>query len=186
MNVFNRLIMLLIALLLVAIPVAILLVAYGVLSADVVNSYTGYRSALDALEELSRTGLEDLNRVVAGVISGVVALVALLLALRELVFWRRRASRVKIDEQPGRETTVTTRGVRALAEGAALEAGAESPAISLASRRNSYRVLCKIQAPPSGDFAQLAARTQENIRRVLESQNVPVRDVEVRVQGSAS
>ena len=41
MNTFNRLILLIVALLLIAIPVLILLGAFGVLSAGVVAQFTG-------------------------------------------------------------------------------------------------------------------------------------------------
>jgi hypothetical protein len=36
------------------------------------------------------------------------------------------------------------------------------------------------------DFAELASHTQHTIRRVLEEQRVPVKDVEITVQGTAS
>ena len=48
MNAFNRLILLILALLLLAVPVALLLITYGVIPADIVNQYTGYRAAVQA------------------------------------------------------------------------------------------------------------------------------------------
>ena len=51
MNGFNRLVMLIIALLLIAVPVFLLLVGFGVLPASQVNSF--YRPALDSLGNLA-------------------------------------------------------------------------------------------------------------------------------------
>jgi hypothetical protein len=91
-----------------------------------------------------------------------------------------------MDDTPGKETVITASAVKALAEAAAREAGAVSPSTSLTSEDRFYLVSCKIQAPPSGNYTELATRTRENIRRVLGDQGVPVRDVQVTVQGTAS
>ncbi len=184
MNAFNRIVMLIIALLLVAIPVLLLLIYFGVIPADVVNQYTGYRSAVGALGGLS--ALTTGARVAIALVGALLALVALLLLLRELTFGRRVARNTTIDETPGKETRITASAVKALAEGAAREAGAESPSASLASDDRSYLVSCGILIPPSGNYTEVASRTRENIRRVLEDQGVPLEDVEVTVQGSAS
>lgn len=186
MNAFNRLIMLIIALLLIAVPVLVLLVIFGVIAADVANQYTGYRIAVDALGSFSPSDLTPGARVVIAVIGALVALVALLLLLRELTFGRRVARNTTLDETPGKETRITAGAVRALAEGAAREVGAASPSASLASDDRSYLVSCGIQVPPSANHTELATRTRSNIRRVMEEQNVPLQDVEVTVRGSAS
>src|SRR5918997_4321414 len=91
MNVFNRTVMLIIALLLIAVPVIILLIAFGVLSAEVVNAYTGYRSGLNALGNLSISDFTGSVRIVLALAGLLVALIALLLLLRELTFGRRVA-----------------------------------------------------------------------------------------------
>jgi hypothetical protein len=91
-----------------------------------------------------------------------------------------------MEDTPGRETVITASAVKALTEGAAREAGAESPSASLTSEDRSYRVSCNIQAPPSGNYTELATRTRENIWRVLGDQDVPITDVQVTVQGTAS
>ena len=186
MNAFNRVVMLIIALLLIAVPVLILLVAFGVLSAQVIDAYTGYRSGLEALGNLSISAFTNSTRIVLAIVGVLVALVALLLLLRELTFGRRVARSTVMDDTPGRETVITASAVKALTEGAAREAGAESPSASLASEDRSYLVSCNIQAPPSGNYTELATRTRENIWRVLGDQGVPVTDVHVTVQGTAS
>ena len=91
-----------------------------------------------------------------------------------------------MDDTPGKETVITASAVKALAEGAARETGAESPSASLTSKDGTYLVSSSIKVPPSGNYTELATRTRENIRRVLEEQGVPIEDVEVTVQGTAS
>jgi hypothetical protein len=184
MNAFNRIVMLIIVLLLVAIPVLLLLISFAVIPADLVNQYTWYRSAVGALGGLSTPATGA--RVVIALVGALLALVALLLLLRELTFGRRVARNTTMDETPGKETRITAGAVKALAEGAAREAGAESPSASLASDDRSYLVSCTIRIPPSGNYTEVASRTRENIRKVLEDQGVPLEDVEVTVQGSAS
>jgi hypothetical protein len=186
MNALNRLILLIVALLLFAVPVVLLLIAYGVIPADVVNQYTGYRGAIGALGSFSASALSTAARVVIAIIGALVALIALLLLLRELTFGRRVSRSTVMDDTPGRETVITANAVKTLAESAAREVGAESPSASLASDDDTYVVYTGIQVPSSENYSELAARTRENIRRVLEDQSVPVKDVEVTVRGTAS
>src|SRR5919206_4937309 len=184
MNVFNRIVMLIIALLIMAIPVLILLVCFGVLPAGVIEAYTNYHSGLAALGNLSISDFTGSVRIVLAIVGLLVALIALLLLLRELTFGRRVARSAVMDDTPGKETVITASAVRALVEAAAREAGAESPSASLTSDDREYLVACTIQAPTSDNYTELATRTRENIRRVLGDQGVPVKDVEVTVQGT--
>ena len=186
MNVFNRIVMLIIALLIMAIPVLILLVCFGVLPAGVIEAYTNYHSGLSALGNLSISDFTGSVRIVLAVVGLLVALIALLLLLRELTFGRRVARSAVMDDTPGKETMITASAVKALTEAAAREAGAESPSASLASDDRSYLISCDVQAPPSSNYTELATRTRENILRVLGDQSVPVKDVQVTVQGTAS
>jgi hypothetical protein len=186
-NALNRLIMLVIALLLIAVPVVLLLVGFGVLSADQINIYTGYRNALDSLGRLlSASDFDIRTHVVVGLIGALLALVAMLLLLREIPLGRRVARRALIEDEPGRETAITSGAVRQLAESAAREAGAASPTCYLASEKRGYDVACNVLMPRrSLNFDELATRTQNNIRKVLEEQQVPVREIQVTVQGTA-
>ncbi|MGH3149052.1 MAG: hypothetical protein ACRDTR_24995, partial [Rubrobacter sp.] len=156
-----------------------------VVEAGLVNQYTGYRSALAALGGLSASSFSTGSRVVIAVVGALLTLVSLLLLLRELTFGRRVARSTVMDETPGRETVITAGAVKTLAEGAAREVGAESPSASLTSDDRAYLVSCKMQVSPSDNYAELAARTRENIQRVLRDQGVPFKDVEVTVQGTA-
>lgn len=186
MNAFNRLVMLLIALLLIAVPVLLILMIWAIIPADLVNQYTGYRDAVEALGNLSEGAFTRGVRAVIAIIGALVALLALLLLLRELTFGRRVARNTTLDETPGKVTRITASAVKVLAESAAREAGAVSPSASLTSDDRAYLISCGIQAPPSGNYTELATRARSNIHRVLEEQNVPVQDVEVTVRGSAS
>ena len=187
MNAFNRLILLILALLLLAVPVALLLINWGFVSADVINQYTGYRAAVRALGNVSTDSLSTGARTVIAIVGALVALIALILLLRELGTLGRRVSRSTVmDATPGRETVITANAVKTLAESAAREVGAESPSVSLASEKESYVVSTGIQVPDSDNYTELAARARENIRKVLGDQGVPVKDVEVTVRGPAS
>jgi hypothetical protein len=186
MNAFNRIVMLIIALLMIAVPVLILLVSFGVIPAALIDAYTGYTSGIAALGNLSISDFTNSVRIVMAIVGVLVALIALLLLLRELTFGRRVSRSTVMDDTPGKETVITASAVRALAEGAAREAGAESPSVSLTSKAQNYLVSASIRVPPSGNYTELATRTRDSIRRVLGDQGVPVKDVEVTVQGTAS
>jgi len=184
-NAFNRLILLIVALLLVAVPLLLLLMNLGVIQADVIDQYTGYRGAVQALGDFQASSLTTGARAVIAVVSALVALIALLLLLRELTLGRRISRSTVMDDTPGRETVITANAVKTLAESAAREVGAESPSVSLASEGNSYVVFTGIQVPSSDNYTELAARARENIRSMLGDQGVPVKDVEVTVRGTA-
>jgi hypothetical protein len=185
-NAFSRLILLIVALLLFAVPVVLLLIVYGVIPANLVDQYTGYSGALEALGGFSTSSLTLAARVVIAIVGTLLALIALLLLLRELTFGRRVSRSTVMDDTPGRETVITANAVKTLAESAAREVGAESPSASLATDDDTYIVFAGIQVPSSDNYSELAARARENIRSVLEDQRVPVKDVEVTVRGSAS
>jgi hypothetical protein len=184
-NAFNRLVLLIVALLLLAVPILLLLINFGVIPTDVIDQYTGYRGAVQALGNFSASTLTTGARAMIAAVGALVALIALLLLLRELTFGRRVSRSTVMDDTPGRETVITANAVRTLAESAAREVGAESPSTSLASEDDSYVVYTGIQVPPPDNYTELAARARENIRRVLSDQGVPVKDVEVTVRGTA-
>ena len=185
MNAFNRLILLIVALLLLAVPILLLLINWGFIQADVIDQYTGYRGAVQALGDFSADALTTGARAVIAIVGALVALVALLLLLREITFGRRVSRSTVMDDTPGRETVITANAVKTLAESAAREVGAESPSASLASDDDSYTVFTGIEVPSSDNYTELAARARENIRRVLGDQGVPLKDVEVTVRGTA-
>ena len=187
MNAFNRLIMLIIALLLLAVPVLVLLVGFGVLASGAVSTYT--QNAASAIGSFTLSGLPNTARIIAGVVFALVALLALILILREIAANRRPAKAQTLNEEVGKETRVSAKAVRSLTAGAAREAGAESPNVSLASGKKGYKVGCKIGASGAGNYTELAERCRQRIQQTLENQSVPVRTVEVTVesiQGSSS
>jgi hypothetical protein len=187
MNAFNRLVLLIVALLLIAVPVVLLLAAFGVIPAEVLARYTGYDAALQSVGNLSEAVFTTVVRAIIAVVGALVALIALLLLLRELTFGRRVSRSAKMDDTPGRETVITAGAVRMLADSAAKEAGAVDPSTWLSTEKSgAYNVHSGIKVPKSGNYAEVATRARENVRRVLDDQGVPVGDVEITVQGSAS
>ena len=186
MNAFNRLVMLIVALLLIAVPVLLLLVNFAVIPAGLIDQYTGYQSGLQAIGDLTASVFTTGVRIVIAIAGVLVAIIALLLLLRELTFGRRVARSTVMDDTPGNETVITAGAVKALAQAAARESGMRAPSASLTTTKDrSYLVSCRASMPPSGNYSELAARARENIRRTLEGQGVPVSDVEVTVQGTA-
>lgn len=187
MNAFNRLVMLIIALLLVAVPVIMLLMAFGVISADLVNQYTNYRGGLQALSNLQVSDFNQQVRAIILVVSILVTLLALILLLRELSFGRQLARDTVVEDTPGQETIIKTSAIKSLVEDAVRQAGALSPSISLSSEgrshSHSYNVYCKIQVPESGNFTEIATRSRENIQSALQRYSVPYKEIEVTVQG---
>lgn len=185
MNAFNRFVLLIVALLLIAIPVILLLTVFGIIPASILQA-TGYEAALGGISGLSSSVFTTAVRAIIAIVGALVALIALLLLLRELTFGTRLARSTKMDDTPGRETVITANAVKTLADGAAREAGARDPSTSLSSDKGAYNVHSKIKVPESGNFTEVATRTRENVRRVLDGQGVPLKDVEVTVQGTAS
>ncbi|CAN5869683.1 hypothetical protein BH18ACT11_BH18ACT11_23160 [soil metagenome] len=188
MNVLNRLIMILIALLLVAVPVLLLLVAFGVIPPDQADRYTDYRAAVGVLGGLSTSSLATTGaRVTLSAGGAVLALLALLLLLRELTFGRRIARSAVIEDEPGRETRIKSGAAKALAEGAAREAGAVSPSVSLATeKRGAYRIFCDVLVPEGVGATGLTTRVRQNVLETVERQGVPARDAEVTMRGVES
>lgn len=186
MNFFNRLVMLIIALLMLVIPTVMLLVAFGIIPTDLINQYTNYQGGLQALGNLQMSDFTQQVRTIIAIVSGLVILIALILLLRELTFGKRLASDVIVEGTPGQETVIKTGAISSLVEGAARKAGAEPSKVSLSSKGNAYNVHCKIQVPESGNFTETAARTRENIQNALDRYNVAHREIEVTVLGTAS
>ncbi|AHY45552.1 Hypothetical Protein RradSPS_0269 [Rubrobacter radiotolerans] len=184
MNGFNRFVLLVVALLLIAVPVLLLLINFGVIPADTVNQYTGYRAGLASLEGITNLNLTStLARVITVIVGALVALIALLLLLRELTFGKVLVRNAVVDDRPGAETRLTAKAISALSDGAAREAGARDPSTSLSTKGDAYEVDCRIKVPESGNYTEIASRARANIKRVLESQSLKVRDVEVTVRG---
>ncbi|MBA2534440.1 MAG: hypothetical protein H0V21_05480 [Rubrobacter sp.] len=185
MNALNRLAMLLVALLLIAVPVLLLLVAFGVIPPDLANEYAGYRGAAKALGGLPSSSLATTAaRITVGVSGAVLALLALLLLLRELTFGRRVARNVILEDEPGKETTIKSGAAKMLAECAAREAGAASPSVSLATKKGSYKVFCDVKVRGEANTTGLATGIRHNVFGAFERHGVPVRAVEVTVRGT--
>lgn len=192
MNALNRLFMILVALLMIIIPVVMLLMAFGIISASLVDQYTNYQSALSSLGNLSVSGFSQQVLTIAGIVGALVALIAFILLLRELSFGRGIVKDAVVEGEPGQETKITSGAIRTLVEGAALISGAASPKVNLESMGQSYNVDCRIAVPDSGaesdgfNFTELASRTQNNIQEAMKRYSVPYKEVEITVQGTES
>ena len=186
MNFFNRLVMLIIALLMIIVPVVMLLVAFGVISADLINQYTNYQGGLEALGNLSASDFTQQVSTIVAIVSALVAIIALILLLRELTFGKHLAREVTVEDTPGQKTYIKTSAVSSLVEWSARRAGAEPQNVSLSSEGNAYNVHCKIQIPESGNFSEISGRTKENIRNALDRYSVSHKEIEVTVQGISS
>lgn len=193
MNALNRFIMLIIALLLVVVPVVLLLVAvgvaFGVLSASQINQLTNYQAILDSIGSFLNFEFGDTTRLIIAGVCALVALLALILLLRELSFTYRVARDYIAEDEPKKETLVKSGAVKQLVEHAARDAGAVSPnvsVVSVGSKSSAYDVACKIQIPEGGNFSELASGTRENIERSMERFNLSYNDVEVTAQGTSS
>ena len=186
MNAFNRFIMLVIAILLILIPAVMLLVAFGVLSASLIDQYTNYQNGLSALGNLSVSGLSQTALIIAALISALVAIVALALLLREIPYGRRLARDIIVEGDPSQETVIKTTAVQSLVRGAVEEAGAEPSRITLESDGRPYNVYCGIQVPEMGNFTEISARANGNVKEALDLYSVPYKNVEVTVQGTKS
>lgn len=186
MNALNRLIMLLIALLLIAVPVVMLLVAFEVVTSSLIDQYTNYQGGLEALGNLSMSSFDQQARIIAAIVSVLVAIVALALLFREIPYGRRLARDTIVENTPGQETVIKTSAVQSLVRGAIQEAGAAPYRITLESNGRPYNVYCGIQVPEMGDFTEISSRTNENVKNALNLYSVPYRNVEVTVQGTTS
>lgn len=186
MNAFNRLVMLIIALLMLVIPTVMLLVAFGIIPTDLINQYTNYQSGLQALGNLQMSDFTQPVLTIIAIVSGLVILIALILLLRELTFGNRLTREVEVEDTPGQKTYIKTNAVTSLVESAARRAGAEPSKVSLSSKGDAYSVDCKIQVPESGNFSEISARTKENIQNALDRYSVAHREIEVTVLGTTS
>ena len=186
MNAFNRFIMLVIAILLIVVPVFLLLVAFGIIPSSVVSQYVNYDAAVQSLKSISTSSVTQGVRIIIAIIGVVLVLVALWLLLRELTFGRSVARGTVIDDTPGKETNLTAKAVKNLSEGAAREAGAISPSVSLESGGKPYTVLCSVRTAAESNYTQLASSVRENIKDALGRQKIPYEDVEVTVLGNAN
>lgn len=177
MNAFNRLVMLVIAILLVAAPALILLAFVGVIPSQAASAAVSPLSTVPGA--ISGAGGGASAIVVAASI--LVGIVVLFLIFRELTPGPRAAKHVFIQNGSGRQTRLSASAVKSLAAGAAREAGAYSPSVSLSSKKGAYVLDCRVKAATEADLGALAESVRDNIWRVLGEQSVPHRGVQVTI-----
>ncbi|WP_273844069.1 hypothetical protein [Rubrobacter calidifluminis] len=181
MNFFNRLVLIIFALIIIIIPVLLLLIGYGVIPQSQISSYFDYQAAVNALGKLSISSIQSAKSAygVGGIVAAVIFFV---LFLAEILPRIKRPDDVIIEDTPGKEVRIQPRALRALAEGAALEAGALSANITLRSGDEVNRVRCVIEAPSGTNLSNLAQKVKEKIRQEYQKQRVRADEVEVIVK----
>ncbi|MDN5698150.1 MAG: hypothetical protein L0G70_09295, partial [Rubrobacter sp.] len=106
--------------------------------------------------------------------------------LRELAPGGKRATRATLDDTPGKKTSISPSAVRSLAEGAARQSGTIEPKVGLDSKKGQYLVRCIMDTPRREGMAATGAAARDEIHRVLQSNDIPVRSVEVELRGTAA
>ena len=182
---FGRIVASVIAILLMGVPVVLLLMAYGVLSAADLQAATGYQSVLKALDRLSAQH-GHLTQGLAwfgGVCAAVTVISLVLLGL--MAFAKARARDAIVEAEPGRETRVRTKAVGHLAKYVARDAGAVDPSVDLRTRHGRYDLACSFHTREFVHLPDLALNVQEKLRTALTEQGMKVGKVEVTVQEPA-
>jgi hypothetical protein len=175
----------LIAILLMGVPVVLLLMAYGVLSAADLQAATGYESVLRELDRMSgQHGQLTQGLAWFGGVSAAVAVISLVL-LGLMAFARARARDAIVEAEPGRETRVRTKAIGHLAKYVARDAGAVDPSVDLRTRHGRYDLACSFSTREFVHLPGLALNVQEKLRTVLTEQGMKVGKVEATVQGPA-
>lgn len=180
----GRVVAIVIAVLLMGVSAILGLMVYAVLDPSSVRNFTDYQGLLNQVDKFSQSQ-STTGKTVFGIVSALIALMALVLLLM-LLFYRPRIKRSVVQSEPGRETVIRPRAVQHLAEGAARSARAVRPEITMRSRRKGVQdVSCRFQAV---DFVRVpfqANHVRDTITDELRSAGVRVGRVEAIVRGSA-
>ena len=182
---FGRIVASVIAILLMGVPVVLLLMAYGVLSAADLQAATGYQSVLRGLARLSaQHGHLTQGLAWFGGVCAVVTVISLVL-LGLMAFAKARARDAIVEAEPGRETRVRTKAVGHLAKYVARDAGAVDPSVDLRTRHGRYDLACSFSAREFVHLPGLTLNVQEKLGTALTEQGMKVGRVEVTVQEPA-
>ena len=176
LNIFNRLIGILVAVLLVVGGVLALLSASDVADAQAVGT--------PWLEEgLRRLAQPDL-RTIAIVASGVAILAGLLLLFMELLPPRREAATMALKQDALGSVTVTRQGVRELVNREADQVdGVNEVDSQVTENRNGLRVFCRLSVSPTANVPELAEEVRQRVKTAVEHRlGKPVAEVAVQTQ----
>jgi hypothetical protein len=178
-NVFNRLLIILLALLLLIAVGAVLLVVLGLIRPEQIAPTPWFADRLVPFTQLDPT-----SRNWAVGISIVVFLVGLLLLFLELRPGPREEPRITLKQDGLGRVTVARAGVRELVD---REAGRVAGVMEVRSRVEEdpagLRILCRISVDPTGSVPEMTQELQERLKAVVEHHlGRPVADVSVDAQ----
>jgi hypothetical protein len=178
-NVFNRLLIILLALLLLIAVGAVLLVVLGLIRPEQIAPTPWFADRLVPFTQLDPT-----SRNWAVGISIVVFLVGLLLLFLELRPGPREEPRITLKQDGLGRVTVARAGVRDLVD---REAGRVAGVMEVRSRVEEdpagLRILCRISVDPTGSVPEMTQELQERLKAVVEHHlGRPVADVSVDAQ----
>jgi hypothetical protein len=163
MNLFNRALILLLSLLVLAGAAAVLLAVLGVAQPEHLAPTPWVRDRLQGLVELDLAGRA--RTIVASVVALLSAMVLAFLELRPA----RRDARLVLKEDALGRVTVAHGVVRELVR---REAGRIPGVIEVHPRfdvdRRGLRILCRVSVDPTASLAELTQQLQERVKASLE------------------
>lgn len=164
MNVFNRLLIILLDLLLLIALGAVLLVVLGLIRPEQIAPTPWFVDRLVPFTQLDPT-----SRSWAVGVSIVVFLVGLLLLFVELRPGPREVARITLKQDGLGRVTVARAGVRDLVD---REAGRVAGVMEVRSRVEEdpagLRILCRISVDPTGSVPEMSQELQERLKAVVE------------------
>jgi hypothetical protein len=163
MNLFNRALILLLSLLVLAGATVVLLAMLGVAQPEHLAPTPWVRDRLQVLVELDRAGRA--RTIIASIVALLSAMVLAFLELRPA----RRDARLTLKEDALGRVTVAHGVVRELVR---REAGRIPGVIEVHPRfdvdRRGLRILCRVSVDPTASLAELTQQLQERVKASLE------------------
>lgn len=182
MNIFNRLLAILVALLVLALSIGAIGIASGVLTVQAVDQVLFYPPLHHALSDFHAPAPQWSQGAKVAVAAGI-AVIALALLLSELRPPRRERA-FRLQEDQGGEVTISYPTVRKLAEQAALDVGLVDTARCAVSRhKDSLQVRCQATIDRFANAEEVGRNIEQAIRQQVEQTlGRSVERVNVRVE----
>ncbi len=179
MNVFNRLLIILLDLLLLMAAGAVLLTTLGLIRPEQLAPTPWFVDRLAPFTQLDPTSWSW-----AVGVSSVLLLVGLLLLVLELRPAPRAAPRITLKQDGLGRVTVARAGVRDLVDREASRvAGVMEVRSHVEEDRAGLRILCRLSVDPTGSMPEMTQELQERLKAVVEHHlGRPVAEVSVDAQ----
>jgi hypothetical protein len=186
MTIAGRIVLAVLALLLIAVPVWLLLVNYGVLDGGLVLDPLRSQ-VVQPVANVTTADFTTSVRIIIALAGFAVALAGALWLLAIVRTGHFGVSDAVVEDEPGSETLLRPRAVRRLAEAAAMEAGAEEASVSLSENEGAFDVVLDLTAPrASVDLRTHAQVARSRVQEDLADQGVRTGSVEVVITDSAA